>query len=67
LSREIAERRALENIAVVEQKAVGRFVARLREERRGAREADRFVRDVTVIIVRIEVGVEVGQAEEAEP
>ena len=63
---EVAERRALENVAVVEQEAVGAFASRLSDQRGGAREADRVVRTITIIIVRIEIGVQIGQADEAQ-
>ena len=63
LSREIAERRALKNVAVVEQEAVGRLAPRLSDQRRRAREADRIVRTIAILVVRIEIRVEVGQPE----
>jgi len=66
LGREIAERRPLKTVAVVEQKAVGRLSAGLSDQRRGAREADRIVRAIAIIVVRIEVGVEVGEPEKAQ-
>ena len=63
---EVAERRALENVAVVEQQAVGRFLASLSDQGRRPRKPDRIVRAVAVIIVRIEIGVQIGQAEQAQ-
>jgi len=62
---EVAERRALENVAVVEKEAVGAFASRLSDQRGGASEADRVVRTITIIFVRIEIGVQIGQADEA--
>ena len=59
---DVAERRALKAVAIVEQKAVGGLAAGLGDQGRGARETDGIVRAVTVIIVRIEVGVQVGDA-----
>ena len=61
--RQVAERRALKDVAVVEQEAVGRLAARLGDQGRGPREADGIVRTITVIVVRIEIGVQVGDAE----
>jgi hypothetical protein len=66
LGREIAERRPLKTVAVVEQKAALRLSAGLSDQRRGAREADRIVRAIAIIVVRIEVGVEVGEPEKAQ-
>ena len=63
---EVAERRALENVAVVEQEAVGAFAPRLSDQRGGAREADRIVRTIAIIVVRIEIGVQIGQADETQ-
>ena len=63
---EVAERRALENVAVVEQEAVGAFAPRPGDQRGGAREADRVIRAITIIIVRIEIGVQIGQANKAQ-
>ena len=63
---EVAERRALENVAVVEQQAVGRFLASLSDQGRGPGKPDRIVRAVAVIVVRIEIGVQIGQAEQAQ-
>src|ERR1700722_2982250 len=62
-SRLISQGRALKDVAVVEQQAVGRLPARLHDQRRGARKTDRIVRAITVIVVRIEVRVQVGEAE----
>ena len=63
---EVAKGRALENVAVVEQQAVGAFASRPGDQRGGAREADRVIRPITIIVVRIEIGVQVGQADEAQ-
>ena len=66
---DVAERRALKTVAIVEQEAVGGLAAGVGDQGRGAREADGIVRAITVIIVRIEVGVQVRDAKEpqAEP
>ena len=64
---EVAERGALENVAVVEQETVGAFAPRLRDQRGGARKADRVIRTITIIVVRIEIGVQIGQADETQP
>ena len=66
LGGEVAERRALENVAVVEQQAVGTFVARLSDQRRRTREADRIIGTIPIIVVRIEIGVEIGEAKQAQ-
>ena len=64
--RQIAERRALKNVAVVEQQAIGRLSARLSDQSRGAREADGIVRTIAIIVVRVEIGVQVVEAEKAQ-
>ena len=61
---DVAERRALKTVAIVEQEAVGRLAAGLGDQGRGAREADGIVRAITVIVVRVEVGVQVGDAKQ---
>ena len=63
---EVAKRRALENVAVVEQEAVGAFAPRPGDQRGGAREADRVIRAITIVIVRIEIGMQIGQANKAQ-
>ena len=66
LGGEIAERRALQNVAVVEQQAVGRFLARLDDQRCGARETDRIIGTVAIVIVRVEIGVQIRHAHESQ-
>ncbi len=57
---EVAHRAALDQVAIVEQHAVLRFRAGGGDQRRGARQADRVVGLVAVIIVGQHVDVQVG-------
>ena len=66
VSGEVAERSALENVAVVEQQGVGTFAARLRDQTRGPREADGIIRTITIVIVRVKIGVQIGQAKQTQ-
>ncbi len=64
--REIAERRALENVAVVEQQAIQAFPTRLSDQRGRLCQPERFVGTITKIVVRIEAGVQIRDTDEAQ-
>ena len=66
LSGEIAERRALKNVAIVEQETVSLLPACLRDQRGRLRKTDRNVGPIAKIIVRVKIGVQVGHADEAQ-
>ena len=67
MSRErhvIAERIALDDVAVVEQQAVGDLGARGRDQRRDLGQADRIVLPILIIIVVVDEHVQVGGLEQ---
>jgi hypothetical protein len=67
VGHEVAERRALDQVAVVEQQAVRRLRPGGPDERRRAGEPDRVVGGVAVIVVREDVHVQVGGLQDPQP
>src|SRR5271169_5185569 len=66
LGRIVAERGALDEIAVVEQQRIGRLYSGGGDQRGGLGESDRLIRAVSIIVVRVYVGVEVAGADQSQ-
>ena len=67
LGQKVAERAALDDVAVVEQHVVGRFGPGGGDQRRGLGEADGRVRPVLVVVKVVDEHVEVGGFQQPQP
>jgi hypothetical protein len=61
----IAERRSLNNVAVIEKKDVWLFRARRPDQCRRLGEAHRLIRTVAIIVIREDIGVQIAGADQA--
>jgi hypothetical protein len=62
----VAERRALKNVAVVEEETIARFPAGLSDQRRGSCQTNGRIRPITKIVVGVKISMQVRHAEQAQ-